>query len=349
MKLAIVNDTHMGARGDSLLFNDYFFRFWDNVFFPYCKSNNITNILHLGDLVDRRKFTNHIILHQWNKKWFERTQKNSISVNILVGNHDIPFRNTNTPNAIQELFGHYNNVDIISHPQYHNYDGLDVLLLPWINEGNNEDSLRMIKEKCVSIAFGHLELVGFEMDKGNIMQTGMDRSIFDNYEAVYSGHYHHKSSDGTIFYLGTQYEMTWADFGSPKGFHVFDTNTRQMEFVPNPERMFFKHVYDNGAPEPVIEEVTDKYIKVIVKNRDDIGLFDAYIEKLHKLNHADIEIVEYGFSVDSNNITFEVDETDDLISDMEKYIDSQVIPVGKKQVVDVLRDIHLEALNMEIK
>ena len=58
MKIAILNDSHFGARGDNQLFLDYFLDFFENQFFPYIKENNITEVLHLGDLMDRRKFVN---------------------------------------------------------------------------------------------------------------------------------------------------------------------------------------------------------------------------------------------------------------------------------------------------
>ncbi len=354
IKIAIVNDTHAGARGDSLLFNEYFFKFWEQSFFPYVedRKNQIDHILHLGDLVDRRKFTNHVILNNWNERWFKRL---SLPTTILVGNHDIPYRNKNNPNAISELFGHHKRVEIIDSPTYYTFGAhsgkmpFPTLLLPWINDENEKLSLELIAEKKVSHVFGHLELAGFEMDKGGgVMKDGMDRKVFDGYESVYSGHYHHRSTDGTIFYLGTQYEITWADFNDPKGFHVFDTNTRQIEFIQNSHKMFYQHVYDNSDIVPDHQEVTDKHIKVIVKNRDDVKMFDDYMDKLHKMNYADIQVVEAGFTVDANT-TFEVDEATDLMTDMTKFVETQVTGHKPEDIMEELRDIHLEALNMETR
>jgi DNA repair exonuclease SbcCD nuclease subunit len=45
------------------------------------------------------------------------------------------------------------------------------------------------------------------------------------------GHFHHKSNDGHIFYLGTPYEITWSDYGNEKGFHIFDFDKRDFEFI----------------------------------------------------------------------------------------------------------------------
>ena len=41
MKIALITDTHFGARNDSLIFSDYMRDFYTNQFFPYLKENNI--------------------------------------------------------------------------------------------------------------------------------------------------------------------------------------------------------------------------------------------------------------------------------------------------------------------
>ena len=95
MKIALINDTHAGARGDSLLFNEFFFKFWENVFFPYLKEHGIQHICHLGDFVDRRKFINYTILNSWRKRFFDKMIEQNITMDVIVGNHDVTYKNTN--------------------------------------------------------------------------------------------------------------------------------------------------------------------------------------------------------------------------------------------------------------
>ena len=47
MKIALLNDTHFGARNDSLIFDDYFHKFYNDIFFPYLKEHNIKTLIHL--------------------------------------------------------------------------------------------------------------------------------------------------------------------------------------------------------------------------------------------------------------------------------------------------------------
>ena len=42
MNIAIITDTHFGARNDNINFSDYFYRFFDEQFFPYLKENKDT-------------------------------------------------------------------------------------------------------------------------------------------------------------------------------------------------------------------------------------------------------------------------------------------------------------------
>ena len=64
-KVALITDTHFGARNDSIQFLKYYQKFYKNIFFPYIDEHKIDTIFHLGDIVERRKFINFITLHQF--------------------------------------------------------------------------------------------------------------------------------------------------------------------------------------------------------------------------------------------------------------------------------------------
>jgi DNA repair exonuclease SbcCD nuclease subunit len=351
MKIALINDTHAGARGDSLLFNDFFFKFWEGTFFPYLKENNINHIIHLGDVVDRRKFINYVILNQWRKRFFDVLQKENITMDVLVGNHDVTYKNTNEINAMNELFDHYNNINVFTGPELKEYDGLPILLMPWINSGNYEQSIDALKTATSEVVFGHFEIAGFEMDRGNVCHEGLDRKIFDRFDTVLSGHFHHKSTDGTITYLGNQYEITWADYDDQRGFHVFDTETRSLTFVPNPYRIFCKINYDDTVNDFQFwktydySQHKDTYIKVVVVNKTNAYLFDFMLDNLLKAGVADISVVE-DFTEASNDDEI-IDEAEDTVTILNKYIDGLTIDVEHKKLKSLMKEIYVEALNTQ--
>ena len=94
MKIALLNDTHFGARNDSPAFLDYFMRFYNEIFFPYCKESNIKTLIHLGDVVDRRKFINHNTAHNFKKVFWDKLDELNIKTYVIIGNHDTYYKLT---------------------------------------------------------------------------------------------------------------------------------------------------------------------------------------------------------------------------------------------------------------
>lgn len=355
MKICIVNDTHFGARQESVHFNNYFFRFWDDIFFPYIDEHKIDFVLHLGDLVDRRKFINYVIAHTMRKKFFQPLQDRNVMVECLIGNHDVPYRNTNTPNAQSELLEGFSNVRIIADPCVATYDGLPVALIPWINSGNYEQSLNTIMNSEARVLFGHLEIAGYQMDKGHVCDTGLNRFLFDRYQAVISGHFHTKTTDGSIFYLGTQYEMTWADWDDAKGFHVFDTGTLDLEFIRNPYKMFHKLWYDDTEQDLThwknfdMSSYKDTYIKVVVTNKTNPFLFDRVMDMLYKAGPIDIVVVE-DFSTELTHKPEDVDvsQAEDTPTIINKHVDSmKLTDVDPERIKKIARELYTEALGID--
>ena len=103
MKIALLNDTHFGVRNDSPAFIKYQNRFYDELFFPYIIENKIDTLIHLGDVVDRRKFINHNTAHNFKKVFWDKLDELNIKTYVIIGNHDTYYKNTNEVNALQNL------------------------------------------------------------------------------------------------------------------------------------------------------------------------------------------------------------------------------------------------------
>ena len=228
MKIVLVTDLHFGARNDSVKVAKHQKRFYDEVFFPYLKENNINTIIDLGDTFDRRKYISFTSLKSSREMFFDPLKENNITTHMIVGNHDTVYKNTNELNSVNLLLKEYDNVIEYEAPEDIEIDGCKILILPWICPGNHQESMTAIKATKAQVVMSHLELKGFEFMRGHFMHEGMDHTIFDKFDLVCSGHYHHKSTEGNINYLGTPYELTWQDYEDPKGFHVFDTETREL-------------------------------------------------------------------------------------------------------------------------
>lgn len=356
MLLALIGDLHWGVRNDSLEFLEHFDRFFDEVFFPEVKARGITHIIQLGDFVDRRKFISYVTLNRM-RRFLMRCREEGLEIDILIGNHDTPYKNSNEINSMRELLGDnpMDHVRFYWEPTELEFDGCQIAMIPWINQSNYQQTLDLIKKTKAQVLFGHLEIKGFEMYRGMPSHEGFDTDMFSKFEFVGSGHFHHRSTHGNIHYLGTPYEMTWSDYGDTKGFHVFDTSTREAEFIRNPLSMFHKVWYDDEGKEndeilnKKIDHLSKSYVKLIVSNKTNPYLFDLYLGKIYEKGPLDVTIVE-----DHRNMT-EISEEDlaneaeDTLTILSKYVENLESSVDKKALDAMMRSLYneAEAVNME--
>lgn len=353
MKIAILGDTHFGMRGDSIPFHNLYRKFYEEVFFPYLKENNINVVFQMGDLFDRRKFIGFQTLALSRKYFFDPMREANIQLHVLLGNHDIAFKNTLEVNSPQLLLKEYPNITVYDAPSTQNIDETSIDVIPWICQENEEEIKNFIKNSGSQICFGHFELAGFEMDRGNVCHDGMDRGLLSGYDIVLSGHFHHKSTDGTITYVGTPGEMTWADYNDKRGFHIFDTDTRELDFIENPYRMFHKIVYDDktetldSISNMDLSQYSNTMVKVIVANKTNPVLYDMFLDNLYKAAPLDITIVEDFTDYSTISDDDIVDQSDDTLTILDKVIDTIEVSLDKNKLKTLMHKIYFEAQHLE--
>jgi predicted phosphodiesterase len=334
------------------VFAKHISRYYKNVFFPYLEEHGINYVVHLGDIVDRRKYINFVTAKNLDNDFIEPIYKNKLFLHAIIGNHDTYFKNTNEINSMNVLYRDNAHFNYYSEPTEFSIDGCKILFMPWICSDNYEQCMSAIEMTDAQVLFGHLELNGFEMYKGSPNNHGFDPKLFDKFDIVCSGHFHHKSSKGNINYLGAPYEMTWSDYDDPRGFHVFDTSTRELTFIQNNDKIFHKIFY-NDADSDYMEIVNQDFsqyvdciIKVVVKQKTNLHMFDLFIDKLEKAGVADLQVVE-----DHLNLNLELDddlleEAEDTFSLLNKYA-SQVSKSDNEQLTLLLQELYNEALMVE--
>jgi hypothetical protein len=195
---------------------------------------------------------------------------------------------------------------------------------------------------------GHLELKGFRIHRGYIMETGTDVNLFDKFERTFSGHYHTRSDNGKVFYLGNPYEMFWNDCEDTRGFHLFDTETLEHTPINNPYRLFHKIYYDNTPYQTFdTREYEDKIVKVIVREKSDIKQFEKFIDKLYNSNVAELKVVEnFEFSGWYDTDDSKVLESEDTMSILNRYIEEADVTLDKSVVQKVIQEVYQEACEL---
>lgn len=354
MKIALITDTHFGARNDNLAFNEYFFKFWEQTFFPYLVEHNIKTVIHLGDVMDRRKFVSYRIAKDFRERFINQFVDKDIDLHMLVGNHDTFYKNTNDVNSLAELVeGRNAKIHVYPSPKTVEFDGTSIHLMPWICTDNYAESMASVKETSAQVCIGHFEINGFEMHKGHYAENGMDGNFLNKFDTVFSGHFHKKSDNGHIYYLGNTYQITWSDDECPKGFHVFDTTTRELERVVNPYVIFQKVYYDDTTTDYSDYDVLtlkDKFVKIVVVNKKDLYQFDRFIDKVLSESGAhEVKIIEDFSELNANNVDDAIIEnTEDTMTLLEKYIDELDVDINKSRLSSMMRSLYLEASDLEI-
>lgn len=352
MKFAILNDTHCGIRNSSDIFIDYQERFYNEVFFPYLEENNIKHIVHLGDYYEHRRFINFKALNSNRKVFLERLRRDKITMDIIPGNHDTYYKNTNELNSLKELLGHYmNEVNIVHQAKVLDYDGLKFALVPWICQDNEEDTNEFLINCKADVVAGHFELNGFDMLRGVPCTHGMSADNLRRFELVLSGHYHCKSNQGNIHYLGSQMEFFWNDAHDDKFFHVFDTDTRELTPVRNPLTLFHRIRYDDENEdynEMDLSILDKRFVKVVVINKTDGFMFDRFIDRIQQRDIYDLKIQEdfnefVGESVSDEGL--EVEDTSTLLS---QYVDNVETILDKDRIKKEMGELMTEAQTLEI-
>ena len=352
MKIAILNDTHCGIRNSSEVFLDNAATFYQDVFFPECEKQGIDQIVHLGDYYDHRKFINFKALNHNRKHFLNELRERGMKMDIIPGNHDTYFKNTNELNSLKECLGHYmNEIHIIMEPTVMEYGSLKMALLPWICQDNYDKSMNFIRECKADWLGGHLELANFEMQRGVLQPHGMNHKLFEKFEMVMSGHYHVASQKDNIWYLGSQMEFFWSDAGDKKYFHIVDTETREVQKIRNPYTLFEKIVYNDEKVDYNnydVSHLDNKFVKVVIIKKEDSFTFDRFIDRIQNQSIHDLKIAEnfsefLGQNVDDEGL--EVEDTAQLVDD---YIDNVDTDLDKGRIKVNMRELMTEAQALEI-
>lgn len=342
MKVALITDTHFNFKKGNKIFHEYFEKFYKNIFFPTLEKYGIDTVIHMGDIFDNRKNTDYWSI-DWTKKVILEPLK-KYNVYLTVGNHDIFYKNTTHLNSPVLLLDNYTNINVITSAKTINLKGTDILFLPWITSNDEQATFNHIRETSARVAMGHLELNGFYPQRNHVQTGGMDNTIFSKFDRVFSGHYHTRSDNGKIFYIGNPYELYWADYNDKRGFAIFDTDTYELEYIDNPYQMFKIINYRDDAVYN-LNEYDNCIVKLIIKEKKDKIKYEKFLDWLLEQNIQDLKIIEDVIINDDIDVEHEV-QNEDTLSLLKKYVDESEIQLNKIRIKEILNQIYKESFQM---
>lgn len=337
MKILNLGDWHLGVKADDEWVQSIQL---DGIkqAIEYSKKNGITTWIQYGDIFDVRKAITHKTM-EFAREIVQMLDDAGITLHTVVGNHDMHFKNTLTPNASTELLAKYPNVKVYDRPTTVDFDGCLIDLIPWMCEENTGEILEHIKTSSASFCVGHWELNGFYFYKG-MKSHGLEPDFLKTYKEVWSGHFHTISEAANVRYIGTPWTLTAGDENDPRGFWMFDTETERMEFIPN-NTTWHRRIHYPFKGKIDYKDFTNLSVRVIVTEVDkNLTKFESELEKVvHSLR----VVSKIDNSVESDDS--EEVEVQSLQTLMEEYINAipDITDSDREALIQYANQLYVEA------
>ena len=340
MKVALVTDLHFGVRNDNVIFADYQKKFFEQDFWPVVY-DECDAMICLGDTFDRRRFINYRSLNCAHEMFFDEINRWGKDTHLIVGNHDTYYKRNNSLSAPNLLIRDIENITIYDEiPFETEIGGVRVLMIPWIAPDHSVEAGERIQNSSAQVVFGHLEVNGFPMHPGMVCNHGYDPKTYKKFEQVYSGHFHTKSKIGNVMYIGNAYQLNWGDYGQERGFHIWDTETLDLEFYENKQEMFVKLDYDDTGVTPIPMNLKDKMVKVFVKKKENPASYDVWLSSIQDQDPLDLSIIEDFAELEVGEVEVESRDTMTILSE---YVDKLELGKGGQELNLLLADLYGEA------
>ena len=281
MKRIILGDTHLGLHKSSNLYLNVTKNLFEEIK-ATCEEHNIKEIIHLGDFFHERKATN---TKAQNIAYQIVRLLEDFSVIILIGNHDTYYKDKLKPTTLETLLK-YENITVIDEITEHD----DIVLCPW-----SEIPRGFRGGYCM----GHFELIGFKMNNTFVCDKGQNPEDLqlNDFKHIYSGHFHTPSKKGNITYLGSPYQMTMNDIGSPRGYYIWEDGELEfIEFKKAPK--FIKLTTDNINT----EEIKGNFIKLLFV--EDYGTIknQQIVDELMSFGPQSLQVDFSGIQITDENV-----------------------------------------------
>jgi hypothetical protein len=276
-KVFVLGDLHLGVRNNSLEWSEIQSDFLLNFFLQKVDEEGFDPerdiLVQVGDWNHVRESTNTRIYKLSLKIAEELTKKFKRGVFVILGNHDVYYKDRTDTHSLEGFDKIYKNFHVFEEAELLHLNSHRFLMMPWVE--NLEELKRKVNSHPADFVFCHADIKGFSLNKMQKLEHGLEGKDLTRFKRIYSGHIHIRQEKGNVLYVGTPYEMDRGDRGNVKGFYVLDVTEKEVKE---------KFIENTSSP---------KYIKHDVFDFLDLNL--TQIGEIFKNNFVDITI-ESSFS-----------------------------------------------------
>jgi DNA repair exonuclease SbcCD nuclease subunit len=295
-KIALISDVHFGCRNNSEGYLDIIKKLFTETLVKVLEDKQITDVRILGDLFDCRNNINVRTLNVAIEvfKWYKRNKPN-IKFKIILGNHDIYYKNRIDVNSI-ECLRDIGNIEIIDSVKIENINGKSIISYPWLVPGGNEHTHFMSVSngtKKYDLCLGHFEVRGFEISRGVYDEENLEISLFKNFKKVFTGHYHLRNTIQNVTYLGCPFQQNWGDYGDDKGINIWDIDTETHEFIKNDNSPEFLKIFVDDIQNKnvnLLKRIKGNHIKFMIDKPVDESWIIKARSKMESLEPLTFEV-----------------------------------------------------------
>lgn len=319
MKIAIITDTHFGARKNSKYFMQVQKEFYENTFFPYLVENNIDTVFHLGDFFDNRTSVNFAVLRHADQCFIKPIIKHGIKLHLLMGNHDSHYKSSGELVNTKLLFEDIANVKVYDAMEEINIDGVRFLMVPWIFPDQEKQIIDQISLCPADVCCGHFEMLGVVQEGTNISRTGLETGIFSHFSHVFSGHFHKPSE----YYVGSPYQTKWSEVDDNKRIIIFDTKDMSATPIYNENRVFYEIDYPDDIDKIDPKDYSNKMVRIHVKSKQDIAHYELAIKSFEDAGVHNLDIKEEHLYLDVIQ-KYELEDSTDTLAILKSTINQNL-------------------------
>jgi len=288
MKIACFTDIHFGRQGNNREHNERCLSFvgW---FLEQALADGVDRICFLGDWHDNRS-TIGVETLSYSDRALGLIAESGLPCEMIVGNHDMPFRDTRRAHSLSWMRG----VDVVDEPKSVG----DALFVPFLVPGDDLAKVASLAAGC-EFAFGHFEFPGFMMNERYAMPAidgHMTGDELTGLRYVFSGHFHARQSRRNksgvqIVYIGNCFPHDFGDAGD------FDRGMMTIESGGDPEYASWpdQPTYHLIPVSKLADELPNLGPTARVRSETDVQLSDedrdSVIEVAASLGIASLQIV----------------------------------------------------------
>jgi DNA repair exonuclease SbcCD nuclease subunit len=236
-KIFVLGDLHLGVRNNSLEWSEIQSDFLLDFFLKKVDEEGFDPerdiLVQVGDWNHVRESTNTRIyklsLHIAEKL----TSKFKKGVFVILGNHDVYYKDRTDTHSLEGFDKIYKNFHVFEKPEVLVINSHKFLMMPWIE--NLEELKKKVSSQPADFVFCHADIKGFNLNKVQKLEHGLEGKDLTGFKRIYSGHIHIRQEKGNVLYVGTPYEMDRGDRGNTKGFYVLGVDGKEIEekFIEN--------------------------------------------------------------------------------------------------------------------